>query len=75
MEDTGRSSIVSVRITDLEKRALQLRAKEEKTSESSLAHRMMQRGSLDQLVAFYFGDGSSVDTNEYEMENDAASDE
>lgn len=59
MEDTGKSYLIGVRVSSLEKEAIRRKAAEEGTSQSSVAHDMMRRGNLPSLVAFYFGEGAT----------------
>lgn len=64
MEDTGRSYLVGVRVSALEKEAIRRRAEEQKSSQSEVAHQMMRRGNLERLVDFYFGDDAAYKSQE-----------
>lgn len=70
MEDTGRSSYLGIRITALERAALEKKAGAR--SLSSVGRELLIEGGLGELVAFYFADDESEKTDEASILKESA---
>ena len=75
-DGTGRSKLVGIRVTAYERAAIARRVDELRAggnleaSQSSVGYDLMQRGGLEELVAFYFG--AAVEPNPHKRGAKAA---